>query len=642
MGQMLIGWSEPQQPISVRTADTVAAAAGCEVFVMVSAGDEGERSVTVGQCGKDNWETIRLSSAEDMQTAVEEKLGAFLWPVQVSQLIRPALSLTASDTLGKAAKLLVKSPGGVPVVEQGKLTGWMGAGEFIRAQERAADEDGIGPFVERRCVALRSTAKLDEAADLFLETGRGALPVVGESGQLLGVMDCLTLWRYTRAAGLGRQSHVSPPKYGVLDRLDRGLTGLLLLIGQTAEHMGSHVYLVGGLVRDLILERTSTSMDVDVVVEPEAIPLAEQVAKLLNGDVERHEQFRTATLRVPGRPSIDFVTCRQETYAAPGSLPDVATGSIKQDLFRRDFTVNTLAVCLNGPRYGELLDFFGGVRDLQNGTIRTLYELSFADDPTRILRAFRFAARLDFALAPETWRDMQRAVDRGVLSEVSGMRLAREIRLTLAEPRGLYALLGLRRAGILARLLPGLNLPSDFLDDILALERAATLVERSGLASPDKPFCFLLLLWRYLPHGERGDLAESWQFSRQEREMVDKLGFLDGAVNRLGAGSEREMLSVIDELAPSRNPELLVLALSLLSSVRMADVLPLVAAVVDPTSQPALRGNDIIGLGVKPGPIISKLLGELRAERMAGAVQTAEEEIEFVRRRLAQSEGEAT
>src|SRR5262249_60908715 len=164
----------------------------------------------------------------------------------------------------------------------------------------------------------------------------------------------------------------------------------------------TEVYLVGGLVRDLLLARPATVGDLDLIVEGDHGDLARRLAARLGGRVREHPTFLTATVELPGRRRLDIATARRERYLRPGALPEVAAGSIREDLWRRDFSVNALAVRLRPEAWGELLDPTGGGEDLRRKEIRILHPLSFVEDPTRILRAGRFATRLDFRLEPAT------------------------------------------------------------------------------------------------------------------------------------------------------------------------------------------------------------------------------------------------
>ena len=202
--------------------------------------------------------------------------------------------------------------------------------------------------------------------------------------------------------------------------------------------MGYPLYAVGGFVRDLLLAQPN--FDLDLVVEGDAIRLAQELVAATGGRLRSHRRFGTAKWILPAElagengqlpDSLDFVTARTEFYEHPTALPTVERSSIKQDLHRRDFTINTLAVRLTPDRWGELLDFYGGREDLEDGVIRVLHSLSFVEDPTRILRAARFEQRFDFEIEPRTEELIGDALD--LLDRVSAERVRHELELILAE-----------------------------------------------------------------------------------------------------------------------------------------------------------------------------------------------------------------
>ena len=215
------------------------------------------------------------------------------------------------------------------------------------------------------------------------------------------------------------------------DRLSAPLLSLLQKTGQLAERRHVRVYAVGGFVRDLLLG--IPSLDLDLVVEGNGIRFAKAFAQRYKARVTIHERFGTAAVTFTDGHTFDLATARTESYDSPAALPTVQRSSIKQDVSRRDFTINTLAIRLNAPRFGELMDLHGGRRDLQNKTIRVLHGLSFIDDPTRIFRAIRFEQRLGFQLDRNTAILMKEAVKMGFLHRLSPSRLSAELLHVLSE-----------------------------------------------------------------------------------------------------------------------------------------------------------------------------------------------------------------
>lgn len=210
-------------------------------------------------------------------------------------------------------------------------------------------------------------------------------------------------------------------------------------VGRLADKEGIRAYIVGGPVRDLLLDLSN--YDLDFVVEADATEFARKLNKGIMGDLKIYRAFKTATITYRDF-RIDIVTARSESYKRPGSYPDVKPGTIKEDLFRRDFTINAMAVSINKKDLGELVDFYNGLKDLREGVIRVMHDKSFMDDATRIFRAVRFCARFDFRIERHTKGLMKKAVLGGFLGEVNRGRIKKEVELFLKEKAPLKCLKG--------------------------------------------------------------------------------------------------------------------------------------------------------------------------------------------------------
>jgi len=223
-----------------------------------------------------------------------------------------------------------------------------------------------------------------------------------------------------------------------LRNLPKDMQELISLISCTARAKKMSVYLVGGFVRDLLLG--VDNFDLDIVVEGDGIALAEELSHILKAGFIRHHRFGTATLTLKNNIKIDIATARRESYPAPASLPEVVYASLKEDLIRRDFTINAMAVSLSKSDLGQLIDFYGGRADLKNKNIRILHDLSFKDDPTRMLRAIRFEQRLNFKIEPRTFKLLKEAVADKMLEKVQPQRTRDELILILKEEEPLPAI----------------------------------------------------------------------------------------------------------------------------------------------------------------------------------------------------------
>ncbi|HQP12633.1 MAG TPA: hypothetical protein PK470_07715 [Candidatus Omnitrophota bacterium] len=227
--------------------------------------------------------------------------------------------------------------------------------------------------------------------------------------------------------------------------LNPPVKALLECVSRAGEDAGIPVYIVGGTVRDILLH--NRNVDLDCVVEGNAIALAQHVAKLVRGELKTHERFQTATVTSPDQVSIDFAMAREELYPRPGALPVVRPGTLEADLKRRDFTINAMAAALHGPTEGVLRDVYDGVLDLRRRYIRILHDSSFVDDPTRILRGIRFEQRLNFKFEPRTARLLKSALRENVLARIHPARYFTDFRKMLKEETAPACVRRLRRLG---------------------------------------------------------------------------------------------------------------------------------------------------------------------------------------------------
>jgi len=214
-------------------------------------------------------------------------------------------------------------------------------------------------------------------------------------------------------------------------KLPKDIQTLLADIGARADAAGVSVFLVGGMVRDIILDKPS--IDVDVVVEGDGIAFAMVLGKAWKAGVLPHRKFGTAVVTRKDGMKVDVVTARRETYAHPGALPDVIPGQLSDDLFRRDFTINAVAVSLNAGDFGVIRDDFDGINDIKDGLVRIMNYRSFIDDPTRILRAVRYEKRFGFKCEPRTLSALKEAIEENSFRFISGVRYFNEFRRILQE-----------------------------------------------------------------------------------------------------------------------------------------------------------------------------------------------------------------
>ena len=383
------------------------------------------------------------------------------------------------------------------------------------------------------------------------------------------------------------------------------------------------LYLVGGPLRDLILDRPS--LDIDIAVEGDAPALARQLAKASGSRASIHPAFLTATVRIPGqtpRPGfhLDLITARSETYARPGSLPTVKPATIREDLLRRDFTINAVALRLNGPERGELLDPAGGRHDLDSRLVRVLHDRSFQDDATRILRALRYATRLGFEIEPQTLARLER--DLRYLDTLSGARLHHEFARIFAEPAPEDTLVRLHETGALCDIHPALRFAGEHAEAFADLRELHTTGARSAY--------WPVLAWG-LTESEAATLARRLALTRPQRAAVEAMPALQALVaQHLQVRRSRIKRSALAELlSPFPVPTLLAFAaLTDDASIRECIVDYLTNA---RSERPILTGDELLELGLLEGRDVGEFLRYLRDARLDGKMSTREDEMEAVR-----------
>jgi tRNA nucleotidyltransferase (CCA-adding enzyme) len=413
------------------------------------------------------------------------------------------------------------------------------------------------------------------------------------------------------------------------ERLPASIATRIKIVARVSREAGVPVYLVGGFVRDLLLERENR--DLDLVVEGDGLDVAARLTQAVGGRMREHRAFLTAVVIDPEGFHLDVATARSEFYRAPAALPEVQMSALRQDLFRRDFTINTLAIRLGPDETPELIDYFGARNDLKDKTLRVLHSLSFIDDPTRVLRAVRLELRLGFRISAETRRLVEVALAEGIFNHLSGSRLREELQKLLDDPA--LALRGLDRLaelGVLRVLHPGLELGADVRERLRAARAAFDWYELEGLSDPPVRPWRLLLMALALDFDalELDRLAERLMLSGEDRRLLTGgfPGRLAGARESLDAPGlpPHRAVEILETL--SGEETLLLLAESgeeirswirlVLTDLRRLEL--------------KIRGADLVAAGVPQGPGIGRALEATRRARLDGLVgEGKEEELAF-------------
>mgnify|MGYP001212118660 CR=1 FL=1 len=534
--------------------------------------------------------------------------------------------------------------------QAGQLRGIISRRQVDRATHHGLASHPIDRYMRTGAITVTPETGIADLQRLMIESGWGQIPVVDPaSDQIIGIVtrtDLIKLWGspsiHSRREDIALRLEASLPA-SLLDTLRQA--------GALAETLGYPLYLVGGFVRDLLLGRVNA--DVDLVVEGNAIELAIELARTHGGRVRSHKRFGTAKWILPDDAdadewhlveeeqddeqehrragdrtstlpaSLDFVGARTEFYAAPTALPTVERGSIKLDLHRRDFTINTLAINITPSRWGELLDFYGGERDLQERLIRVLHTHSFVDDPTRILRAVRFEQRFDFLIEQRTAELIGDAVD--LLDRVTPARVRHELELIFAESRPEQALRRLGELGVLDIIHPGLPV-DDWVDARFVGLRSAMQAHSGPLPADVDQLYFAV--WTY-----RLDALAFAQLDLRLNLMRSTLNLL---TNLQELRPQMERLAQPD-LRPS---EIYQLVQPASDAVRF--LLPVVAASQQVAAhiqhyeqtlrfvRPVTDGRDLKRMGLAPGPVYRQVLDAARGAWMDGRIQSEAEERRLV------------
>ena len=584
---------------------------------------------------------IREARLEEVHRKLIDMLPGLVQPsVRVEELMsRRVHVIDGGDTVSTAASRMQRSGHeGYPVLENGKLVGLLTRRAVDRAMGHNLAASPVREVMEPGAISVSPDDSIDALQRIMMESGWGQIPVQDKEGNLLGIVtrtDVLKRWdqrQQTLDVRAGEIAHL------LREKLPRGLMKILEVVAEHAQALNLSLYIVGGFVRDLLLGLPNT--DIDLVVEDEAIELARALRLEFGGSVTYHAQFGTAKwifgsetaqalaqrLQVPVAELpqfIDLVTARREFYEAPAALPTVEQGSIKLDLHRRDFTINTLAIRLSPAPFGKLLDFYGGERDLRNGIIRVLHSLSFIDDATRLLRAVRFEQRFQFTIEPATAGLISGALP--YVGRVSGHRIKHEIDLIFKEAMPENVMRSLDERDILEAIWPGLKFDEWSAQAFRDARSAALNGETPSVALIEQ--YWVIFAWRFPdPEG----------LIRRLNLPSDLAAYIRGAYR---------LYHLLPELERDQPPSAVWRRLNGLPPVVLSVVIQLVKSdrvrsyieryMTDwQYRRPKLTGDDLKRMGLPEGPRIGKLLAELQRALQDGEISSPDEERVFAERWL--------
>lgn len=586
---------------------------------------------------------------ETLQTVLERLERNLLLAVKPPRTVgeimsAPVQSLQVGATVLEARDLLVRyNFSAMPVLQDDELLGIITRKVAEKAVYHGLGTRPVAEFMHTGIQRVNPDTPISAVMEHMIGGDRRFVPVFRQN-MLVGVVTRTDLLRYLhgttsdadplydleRLSPQPRERDVLPL---VRRRFDSQTLELLEQIGQAGDRLGVKVHAVGGFVRDLLLEQQN--LDLDVTVEGDGIFFAEQFAAEHNCRIRPHQAFGTAVLIFTDGRKLDVASTRLEYYDSPGVLPAVERASLRQDLYRRDFTINTLALSLNTDCFGLLLDYFEGQKDLQGKTIRVLHNLSFVEDPTRAFRAIRFEQRLGFQIDSHTEGLLRSAVRAGLIERVGGKRLLGELIHILKEQQPTPAIFRMGQLGLISSIHPSLRYVQEHEQLFEQLEQVLSWYRLLYLEQTIEPWA----VW-FLAVTDRLDSPQYLEACQRlvmpERLMERVFGHRHQALKRLHG--LRQMLQRDQQISNSYlyfrlhglPSELLLYGLARYNQDDLRRLVSLyLTRLVN--VRPLVNGDDLLALGMTKGPCIRQIKEHLLAARLDAVVTSRDEELTLAR-----------
>jgi tRNA nucleotidyltransferase (CCA-adding enzyme) len=413
----------------------------------------------------------------------------------------------------------------------------------------------------------------------------------------------------------------------IMDRLGQDMMSLLERISKVANQSSMPVFAVGGFVRDLLLN--VSNKDIDIAVEGDGILFASLLAEEFGGQVKPHKKFGTAVVLFPSGDRIDVAMTRLEHYVHPAALPTIEQGSINSDLYRRDFTINSLAVKLNEEDAFCLLDFLDGERDIKNKEINVLHDSSFFDDPCRLFRAIRFEQRYDFRISRKTETLMRSAINQRLVDGLSGTRLLNEVILILKESCTLKYILRMKDLDLLQFVSPQLT-------DISALKNIPTVLSES-ISLPEEPkiwyVYFLSLLYSLNEESFEQTVERLQMQARLRKKLIRDRETCKESLKLLENDKDWSPETIYNQLS-GLSVEAIIYFLAAASTDRANQYVDTYFTEYYKQAELFLTGDDLVKMGIKPGPVFQSVFKALREAHVKGVIETREEEVAWVKKQF--------
>lgn len=581
---------------------------------------------------------------------LEELLSSLINPNQTVATIMsaPVKSITADKTISEARALLTRyNVNAMPVLDSGAMTGVISRRIVERAIYHGLGGAPLTDYMHTEFYRVSPDTPIVTIKEYLSGENQRFVPVFS-GDRLVGVVTRTDLLRYLGSAenGIHPDGMGDNGKRDMVSRMKRTLKPALFQalrdLGRIGDELEFRVYAVGGFVRDLLLG--SANLDIDVTVEGDGILLAETFAAANGCRVKSHRKFGTATVIFPDGTKIDVASTRLEYYASPGVLPTVERSSLKMDLSRRDFTINTFALALAPEDFGRLVDFFGAKRDLQAKSLRVLHNLSFVEDPTRVFRGIRFEQRLGFKMATHTENLIKNSIRMHFLDKLGGRRLFAELVHIFEEREPQHAVERMAELGVLQYVHRSLQVNTETLAILHESTQVAVWYELLYLKRPFSRWILYFL-------GLCSTLSRE-AFVETCIRLETGARFIDDYASGRSAG-----LTALENIGRSvhgRGRSLMPSEICALLRGLPVEVLLHLMARADEDSRrqfsiyftnlapikTLINGEDLCSLGLKPGPLYREILDRVLDARLDGRVDSREEELQLARELVGTAEGD--
>ncbi|MDD2336811.1 MAG: CBS domain-containing protein [Geobacteraceae bacterium] len=592
--------------------------------------------------------TVKDLTLIQVMAQLEEQLHTQVNPKRTAADIMssPVKSVPTTATISDARDLLTRyNVNAMPVLCDGEMVGIISRRIVEKSLYHNLGNLPVTEYMHTEYLRAVPQTPLSEIQDYIVGRERRLVPVF-EGIILVGVITRTDLLRVMYAGVHNRLEGVYdiardeiPVRKRHMEtvmqkRLSAPVYSKLKELGETGDLLDLPVYVVGGFVRDLLLG--VENLDIDVTVEGDGILFAETLAKAHGCRVKSHHKFGTAVIVFPDGFKIDVASTRLEFYSSPGALPTVERSSLKMDLYRRDFTINTLAIRLNKKDFGVLVDYFSAQRDLHEKVIRVLHNLSFVEDPTRVFRALRFEQRLDFRIAKHTENLIINAVKMNFLSKLGGKRLLTELVIILKEKEPLRAIERMGSLGLLQFIHPDLKLTPEIRQ---LLGETVKIVAWFDLLYLERPYekwvvyflslCDPLSIAQFMETCTRLSLAE--QYRKKLFEMKNRVDSILEAMQRRIIRGPKMKRSEIYFLLNEIPVEIL---LYIMVKTKVEGVKKFVSLFFTQLQgvRPTITGEDLKDMGVPPGPAFKKIIDRVFRARLDDDTLTKDDELRIARK----------